>query len=230
MGLDHVHGGVHALLTDPVARLGGDHFDARIGLGAAIHEAAHALGGVVGRQALDDGDLRGAAGLLIDPIGDVRAAVVLVVAGVGVHIRALDLGDGVEHDHRDAGLIGLLDGGDQRVQVDAADGDALHALGDEVFHHGSLGRVVVLGFGSHDDQLIAQRLGNGGRALDAAGIERAGHRRRQEAQLIRSERGGGENHQGDKYKCKNFLHYRYPPYYFYALQHINETKPSTPIC
>ena len=204
MRLEHVHGGVHAGLTDPVARLGGDHFDARIGLGGAVHEAAHALGGEVRGQALDDGDLGFAAGLLVDPVGDLGAAAVLVVAGVGVHIRALELGDGVEHDHRDAGLIGLLDAGDEGVQVDAANGDAGHAAGDHVLHHGHLGGVVVLGRRGHDEQVIAVGLGNGGRALDAAGIEGAGHGRRQKADLG-GQRAGAQQRQS-KNQDKYFLH------------------------
>ena len=197
MRLEHIHRGVHAGLAYPVARLRGNHFDARIGLGRAIHKAAHALGGEVGGQAFDDGNLGFAAGLLVYPVGNLGAAAVLVVSRVGVHIRALKLGDGVEHNHRDAGLVGLLDAGNQRVQVDAANGDARHAAGNHVLHHGHLGGIVVLRRRGHDQQVVAIGLGNGGSALDAAGIEGAGHCRRQKADL------GGQGRRAQKCQSQN---------------------------
>ena len=226
MRLDHIHSGVHALFTYPVAGLRGNQLDARIGFCCAVYKAAHALRGVIGGQTFDDGDLRGAAGLFIYPIGDLGAAVVLVVAGVRVYIYAFKLGDGVEHDHRNAGFVRLRDGGLQRFQIDAAYRDAGDALGDEVFHHGSLGCVIIFRRRSENTQFIAERIRHGLRAFDAACIERAGHCRGQEAQNGRFFRhcGDAERHHHYENQCQYLLHVLYPPIYFYALWHNKREK------
>jgi len=204
--------------------------DVGVLLGDAVGEAAHTGRGVLGGQTLDDGDIGfGAVHDLGHVIGDLCAALTLVIGDIAVDLAVGQLVLNVEHDDGDPGLVGLLDSGDDGVGVDGTDDDAVNAAGDHVLNQLDLRSIVALGVGCGDEQLIAQSLCLRLRAVDAGCIVRRDHGRGKECdgflfsgfrvslRVVRGRRGGvclggactrghKEDHAQRKHQCENLFH------------------------
>ena len=148
------------------------HHARRLGLDGVVE----ALLAVVGRRGADGAfeldDLALAAGLLDRPIGDALAFVDEVgadegeVVDAGLGERRIDVA--VDQEHRDAGLLGVHHGGDQRLLLARREEDEVDALRD---HAVDVGDLLGGGAGGVGVDELAAALG--GLVLHARGLREA---------------------------------------------------------